>query len=85
MTTDTVFDATDLLMVREQVEGKIAALKNQIVSAVEAGGRQYGNSGVSGIVYAGTLVEKLRAYEGLFVKTNRELGRLTEGRLGTPA
>jgi hypothetical protein len=72
-------------MVREQVRAKVSALKNQMASAVEAGTNQYGTSGYSGFAYAAQLVQSLRAYEGLHAKTNRELGRLTEGRLGTPA
>lgn len=76
------FNADEVLVLRGLVSEKIAATKNHIAAAVEAGTANYGTTEWSGFAYAARLVEDLRRQEALYAKCNRVLGQLTDGRLG---
>lgn len=76
------FNSDDLIALRALVSSQIAATKNHIASAVEAGADEYGTTNQSGFDYAAALVVKLREQEALYAKCNRILGKMTDGRLG---
>lgn len=60
----------DAERVRKLVRNEITAHHNWIASAVECGQKEYGQSGLSGIVYAANLIYELRELEKLCAKLN---------------
>lgn len=54
-------------MIRKLLDDHCAALKNHIVSMVEAGDDEYGKSGMTGITYARETAAQLREYQALFL------------------
>lgn len=52
-------------MVRAMLNEKLATMKNHIVSMVDCGNDEYGNSGISGYEWARKTVVELKAHQEL--------------------
>lgn len=66
------FTQTEVANLHKLVDSEIKTYKNWIVSAVEAGNEQYGDTGLTGFAYAQKLTAELRNWQELFKKTNVE-------------